>query len=290
VATRPGIFLPTRTFRTGQVSLHFAEGPQNGSPLVLLHGLSRDWRSFHPLLQELTRRFHVFAVDLRGHGGSSRVAGGYQIPGYGEDVREFISNVVPPGAAIFGHSLGAMVALWVAAAPSPRVQSVIVGDSMLWPQHFEHTFYGQFFTQLLPLLVREGSEEELAKAMGKITLRFPGLNEPVRIEELPQNMPEVLLEWARAAARSDPEALSMMLDGSALVGWDASILLPRVTCPTLLLQANPELDALLSDEEAAAALRLLPQANQVKFPLLGHALFMQQADPVLKAIFNFLDG
>lgn len=289
VATPSGISVPTRIFRARQASLHFAEGPSNGPPLVLLHGLSRDWRSFHPLLDDLMSRFHVFAPDLRGHGGSSRVPGGYRIAGFAEDIGEFIAAVVPPDAALFGHSLGALVALCVAGAADARVRSVIVGDSMLSPERFAHSLYAEFFNQLYRLLAAGGSEEQLARGMGKIVLRFPGLDEPVAIEDLPQNTPGVLREWARAAARTDPEALSMTLDGSAFVGWEPARVLPRVACPTLLLQGNPELDALLSDEEAEAALRLLPAAERVKFPLLGHALFMQQAKPVLEAILRFLE-
>lgn len=289
VPSGAGLPLSTRRFRSGEITLHFAEGPARGSPLVLLHGLSRDWRSFHPLLEALISRFHVFAVDLRGHGASSRVPGGYQISGYAADVREFIATVVPPGAAIFGHSLGAMVALSVASAASPRIHAVIVGDSMLWPRRFESTLYGEFFRQLYPLVARRGSEEQLARDMGKITLRLPGLDEPVRMEELPQNTPGVLLDWARTAIRTDPAALAAMLDGSSFAEWDPERVLARVTCPTLLLQGNPELDGLLSDAEAEAALRLLPEGEHIKFPLLGHALFMQQAKPVLAALLRFLE-
>jgi pimeloyl-ACP methyl ester carboxylesterase len=65
-------------------------------------------------------------------------------------------------------------------------------------------------------------------------------------------------------------------------------ILPQISCPTLLLQGNPELDALLTDDDVKIALKLLPNARHVKFPRLGHALFMQQAKPVLNAVISFL--
>jgi len=115
-----------------------------------------------------------------------------------------------------------------------------------------------------------------------------GFNESLRIEELPGNTMPVLLEWARCARLTDPETLAMTLDGSSFAGWDPAQMLPQISCPTLLLQGNPELDALLTDDDVILALRLLPNAKHVKFPLLGHALFMQQPKPVLKAMTSFL--
>src|SRR5215471_18127174 len=96
--------LSVRQFRGSGASINFAEGPSNGPPLVLLHGLSRTWQSFSPLLSELSSRFHLFAVDLRGHGGSSKVSGGYRISQFAQDISEFLARVVGREAALFGHS------------------------------------------------------------------------------------------------------------------------------------------------------------------------------------------
>jgi pimeloyl-ACP methyl ester carboxylesterase len=277
-----------KSFRTDKACVHFAEGPPTGPALVLLHGLTRDWRSFSVLLPELSRRFHVFALDLRGHGGSSHVAGSYRISECADDVIAFVHAVLPAGAAIFGHSLGAMIAVCVAASGNCQVNALIVGDTMITPDNFRHSLYTPLFQQLHELLLRHGSQDDLAAAMGKILIPLPGFDEPVRIEELPGNTPEVLADWAGCALQTDPKAIAMTVDGSAFEGWAPEVVLPRISCPTLLLQGNPELDALLSDDDVKFALRLLPNAQHLKFPLLGHALFMQQPRPVLNAVTSFL--
>jgi pimeloyl-ACP methyl ester carboxylesterase len=278
-----------QSFPASRVSLNYAEGPASGPGLVLLHGLARDWRSFLVLLPELSRRFHVFALDLRSHGGSSHVKGSYQISDFAQDVTEFINARLPSGTAIFGHSLGAMTAMNVAAGGNCHVKALILGDTMITSENFRRSLYAPLFRQLHELLLRHGkSRNALAAAMGKIRIPVPGLDEPVRIEELPGNTPEVLTEWARCALQTDPDAIAMTVDGTAFEDWEPEKTLRRISCPTLLLQGNPELDALLSDEDVKLALRLLPNAQHVKFPLLGHALFMQQAKPVLDAVINFL--
>jgi pimeloyl-ACP methyl ester carboxylesterase len=277
-----------KNFQAGGVSIHYAEGPPNGPPLALLHGLARDWKSFSVLLPELSSRFHIFTLDLRGHGKSSRVAHGYRISDYALDVSAFLKHVLPGGAAIFGHSLGAEVGMCVAADKDCRVSALILGDPVISPENFARSMYDPIFFQLHRLILRGGSREELARGIGRIEIRIPGFDRALRIEELPGNPELVLMEWARSAMLTDPEPLAMTLDGSSFAGWDPAQILPKISCPTLLLQGNPELDALLTDDDVKLALKLLPNAKHVKFPLLGHALFMQQPKPVLNAMLAFL--
>ena len=279
-----------KIFEPGEVSIHYAEGPPNGPTLVLLHGLARDWKSFFVLLPELSARFHIFALDLRGHGASSRVTRGYRITDYAQDVSAFLTQAVPNPAVIFGHSLGAEVGMCVAADGSCRVSALILGDPAIAHQNFARSMYDPLFLQLHQLILRSPSQQELARGIGKIEIQVPGGDEVLRIEELPGNTEPVLLEWARCAMQTDPETLAMTLDGSSFTGWDPVQVLPRISSPTLLLQGNPELDALLTDDDVKLALSLLPKAEHVKFPLLGHALFMQQAKPVLNALMSFLEN
>ena len=278
--------LQSKTIETQSVSIHYVEGPANGPPLVLLHGLSRDWSSFSVLFGELVPRFHVFVPDLRGHGESGRVPHGYRISEMAEDVKQLLEKVVPSPAVLFGHSLGAMVAIF-AAADNPRVSALIVGDSLITPSNLA-AMYDPIFSQLHKLVLKVRTEQELARGIGRIEIHFPGINEGIHLEELPGNSEAVLLEWARTAIRTDPDCLRMTLDRSAHEEWIPERVLPRIACPVLLLQGNPELDALLSDADLALAKRLLPRAEDVRFPLLGHALFMQNAKVVLDVVLPFI--
>jgi pimeloyl-ACP methyl ester carboxylesterase len=234
----------------------------------------------------LVPRFQIFSVDLRGHGESGRVKDGYRISAMAEDVEEFLDAVITSPAAVFGHSLGAMVGMF-AAADNPNVSALIIGDSLITPSNLA-AMYDPIFSQLHSLLLRGGTEEDLAHGIGKIEIHFPGISEGLCLEELPGNSDPVLLEWARTAIRTDPDCLRMTLNRSAHADWNPERILPRITCPVLLLQGNPELDALLSESDLTLAKRLLPRAQHVRFPLLGHALFMQQSKPVLAEVLRFL--
>ncbi len=277
------------SFTGGEVPIHYVEGPGHGPDLVLLHGLARDWNSFSPILSGLAPRFHLFILDLRGHGLSGRAPHGYAIPRFANDVSAFLTALAPAGAAIFGHSLGAMVGMHAAGSGKCNPTALIVGDSMISPENLARSPYHSLFSQLKKLIERGGSQQELARGIGQIEIRLPGFEETLRLHELAGNTPSILLEWARSAQLTDPEALTMSLDASAFQGWDPHTILPPIACPVLLLQGNPELDALLSDADVSLASKLLPRAEHVRFPLLGHALFMQKPEPVLKEVLRFLD-
>ena len=54
-------------------NIHYAEGPANGLPLLLVHGQAVDWQNYARVLPALADHYHVFALDCYGHGRSARV-------------------------------------------------------------------------------------------------------------------------------------------------------------------------------------------------------------------------
>jgi pimeloyl-ACP methyl ester carboxylesterase len=282
--------LGEHTYDTGEVQLNYAEGPAHGPPLVLLHGLGRRWQVFLPVIPALSLRWHIFAPDLRGHGKSSRVAGGYHGSQYSEDIARLLGERVSAPAVLFGHSLGGMLGMWVAAHHPELVRALILGDNMIIARRLHTPMYTALFSGLRDLARTGGSVERIADGIGKIVLPIPGTDEAVTIRELPGNDEAYLLSWARCVQQADADTYDMTLDGSSLEGWDGETVLRGIACPTLLLQASQELGGLMSDADVALATRLLAHHTHVKFRNLGHALFIQQPEPVLRAVTNFLES
>jgi pimeloyl-ACP methyl ester carboxylesterase len=282
--------LVERSFDSGEVRLNYAEGPAHGPPLVLLHGLGRRWQVFLPVIPALSLRWHIFAPDLRGHGKSSRVPRGYHGSQYSEDIACLLRERVAAPAVLFGHSLGGMLAMWVASHHPELVRALILGDNLIVVRHLQNPMYAALFSGLRDLARKGGSVEQIADDIGKIALPVAGTDESVTIRQLPGNDEAYLLSWARSVQQADPDTYEMTLDGSSLEGWDGETVLRGIACPTLLLQASQELGGLMSDADVALATRLLPHHTHVKFRNLGHALFIQQPEPVLRAVTNFLES
>jgi pimeloyl-ACP methyl ester carboxylesterase len=281
--------LQEKIFDAGVVKINYAEGPKRDRPIVLLPGLARNWRDFLALIPSLAQSWHVYAVDLRGHGKSGRVPRGYHSKSYAADVSRLLQELVGEPAVIFGHSLGGMIAMHIAAAHPELVRAVILGDNILSQASLSQGMYPALFAGLHKLARQGGTLQELARGLARIEIPLPGVDHLVAIGDIPGNSEAYLLNWAECLQQTDPETLGMTLDGSTQSDFDGEALLQAISCPTLILQANPDLGGLMSQAEVQRAMQLLARPQLVTFPLLGHALHLQQVHQVLKAVTSFLE-
>jgi pimeloyl-ACP methyl ester carboxylesterase len=105
---------------TNGLTLHYYEWPGAGPTLVLLHPSSGYGRMWEWTVDQLGGRFHVYALDQRGHGDSGRPDGDYSAEEYAQDLYLFFRHVGIDRAVIAGQSLGGRVGMVFAAT---------------WPQH-----------------------------------------------------------------------------------------------------------------------------------------------------------
>ena len=98
----------------GGCRLHVVEtGNRKGQPIVFLHGISQSWLSWSAqLCSELRRRYHLVAIDLRGHGLSDRPAAGYDDSQlWADDVDAVIRELSLDRPILSGWSYGPLVIL-----------------------------------------------------------------------------------------------------------------------------------------------------------------------------------
>jgi pimeloyl-ACP methyl ester carboxylesterase len=89
-------------------TLHYVGGGQ-GPALVLVHGFPQDWFEYHAIMPRLAQRFTVIAVDLRGVGGSTAAADGYDATNLAEDIHELVLALKLERVYLVGHDIGGMV-------------------------------------------------------------------------------------------------------------------------------------------------------------------------------------
>jgi pimeloyl-ACP methyl ester carboxylesterase len=152
--------------------------------------------------------------------------------------------------AVYGHSLGGWVALSLAAARPADVRGVVVAESAIFPEDIDPDLAISYLADL-PLALRS-----VAKSLRQL----------------------------------DPEVMVQFRDGRLIEHYDPAALLPRVTCPVLLLQGDPAKDGLMTDADVKRALGLLPKGAHVRLDGLGHGFHVEDAQRVLDLVIPFLQA
>jgi pimeloyl-ACP methyl ester carboxylesterase len=92
--------------------LAYVAYPGTGVPIVLLHGVGSSASGWDEAAKVMSMRgFHVIAVDMPGHGQSTKGPGDYSLGSLASSVRDLLDHLGIEQAVIVGHSLGGGVAL-----------------------------------------------------------------------------------------------------------------------------------------------------------------------------------
>jgi pimeloyl-ACP methyl ester carboxylesterase len=110
-----------------------------GKPILLIHGLgasSYTWRSITPPLAKTNR---VIAIDLKGFGDSEKpLDDAYSIADQARLVQDYMARRDLRGVTLVGHSFGGAVAMAVALedanAARPRIEKLVLIDSLAYEQ------------------------------------------------------------------------------------------------------------------------------------------------------------
>lgn len=98
----------------------------NAPPLLFLHGFGSALTQWQENLVPLSHSRMVYALDLIGFGGSEKAAANYKVGLWVEQVYDFWRSFIGQPIVLVGHSLGALVALSVAAAHPDMVKGLVL--------------------------------------------------------------------------------------------------------------------------------------------------------------------
>ncbi len=110
-------------------------GPEEGPPLVLIHGFGGDFLTFFLLQPLLAACYRTLSLDLPGHGGSTKTLPGADAAALAAVVGAVMSARGMQLAHLLGHSLGGAVALALAEREPERVSALtLVSPAGLGPE------------------------------------------------------------------------------------------------------------------------------------------------------------
>jgi len=110
--------------------LHYLDwGNENRPPLLMLHGIGRIAHTFDHIAPKFTDRYHVIAIDMRGHGDSDwDRSAAYLVEDYVKDLEAFVDQLHLTGLTLWGNSTGGRVVQVYAGLHPGAVRKLIVED------------------------------------------------------------------------------------------------------------------------------------------------------------------
>ena len=253
---------------TGIRMRYAVQGDPDGRPVILLHGVTDSWFSWSRVMPLLPAGWRVYALDQRGHGGTSVPESGYSLPALAEDVIAFLDAKGMATATVVGHSMGSLVAQHVAAGAPQRVSRLVLVDAAFDPGN------PGMAGLLRSLDALPGSvPESFAREFQASTIHVP--------------VPDDFFRQVVAISLGAPYHVWR----GAIAGFfapDAKAALAQISAPTLLLWG--ERDAVFSRNDQEALLAGIAGSRLITYPETGHAPHWERPEQFARDLEAFLGG
>lgn len=291
--------------------LNYAEGPDNGAALLLIHGQGMSWEDYSRVLPDLAASYHVYAVDCYGHGKSSHDATKYSCVVMGKNFVWFIENVMKEQCVVSGHSSGGILAAWIASNAPKDVLGLVLEDppffsvepdemqnTFVWLDSFQvnHDFLNQsevkdsdvyYFQHSYFWGLWGGLQQAVAKSAVKYKAQHPGKS--IKLWYIPCGWIHGTLYFNEF----DPQFAETFYNGSWLSGVSQEEILKGINCPSIYIKAatlygkDGVLYAANTDEDAKLVHSLV-QGNEMITIKSGHDIHFEHSIEFLQIMKNFL--
>lgn len=239
---------------------------------VFIHGAAND----HCVWALQSRYFahhgwNVLAIDLPGHGQSDGAACA-SIESLAQCVATFLDTINVKQAALFGHSMGALTALELAATRSDLAAKLgLIGTAV--PMAVSDA-----------LLDAAANDEEKARRMIVDWSYAPashlGNNHKVPSAWLPGNSLALMRRMKRGVLHADLAACKAYANGLYAA--------KSIQIPTLLVVG--ERDMMTPPKAAQAAIDAIANSKVIRLKEAGHTMLSEAPDDVLKALWSFANA
>jgi pimeloyl-ACP methyl ester carboxylesterase len=243
----------------------FEEAGAGGPPLLFVHGWACDHEFFAPQVQHFSPTHRTIAVDLRGHGASDKPEHPYTMAGFADDLVWLCGQIQVDQPVVIGHSMGAAVALLLAATYSGFASGIVMIDGGTRLQ----ASVPQRPDSVLPVDADFSGSDYQAVARRIVEPMFPPYADPQ------------LRTWIVERMLSTPRHV-LASARTHLLSTDATPLAAACTVPALYIQAatpRPELERFRE---------LCPQLMIGRTVGAGHFNMLEVPDQVNAMVVQFL--
>src|SRR4051812_43836863 len=117
---------------TDRVKLHYLEAG-NGQPIILIPGFMMPASIWETQIADLSKKYHVIAVDPRSQGDSDKPTEGNYFIRRAEDYRDLVDHLKLRNPVLVGWSMGvAELAYYAGHIDTGNIRGYVLVDGFLW--------------------------------------------------------------------------------------------------------------------------------------------------------------
>ncbi len=204
------------------LKLSYAEqGAHSAPPVVLLPGATDSLWSYQPVLEQLPPSLRAIALSPRGHGDSDKPATGYRVDDFAGDIVRFLDALDIERAVLVGHSSSCLIIRRVAIDSPDRVAGLVFEASPT-------TLRGHARLEGFVESVVSGLQDPIDAGFARAFVADTSSD-----QLSPQLVDTMVRELTKVPSRVWREMFG------ALLQYDDTAELGRITAPVLLLWARP---------------------------------------------------
>ena len=257
----------------GDFTTPYLEGGQ-GETVLLIHGFQSNKDIWIRMAKQLTKHYHVIAIDLPAHGDSTILMDkSYTVPEQAKRVIAVMDKLqLTQPVHVMGHSMGGAIAFHLAHLAPNQVKSLALMNSagVISPQPSELYLRNQKGEN--PLIVRN---EEDYKKMLAFTMSDP-----------PYIPSPIIATLTRIAIDREKVGEKIYQELNLKYSLNPEDVLPQIKVPTLVLWGDQ--DKVINVSSTEVFKRLMPQAQVVIFKGVGHAPQIERTKESAQAYETFL--
>ncbi len=256
------------TLRVNDIDLYY-ETAGAGPPVLLLHGLGSSTRDWEYQTAELGRRYRVIAMDVRGHGRSSRPKGPYSVAMFARDAVALLRALGAAPAHVVGLSMGGMIAFQMAVDAPEAVRSLAIANS--GPAMVLTKLSQRAMIQMRFAVVRLLGMKALARMVANPVFPKPEQEELRRkfIDSIGANHPRAYLDALRA-----------------INGWTVLDRIGGISCPVLIAASDQDYTPVAWKRAYAA---MIPGAQVAVIRDSRHVAPLDQPAEFNRVVMEFLE-
>lgn len=275
-------------FYSDRLKLQFWDWGTEGKPaLILVHGGLDHARNWDWVAKALRDDYHVYALDLRGHGNSAWAPGAlYSIAEHILDLSVLADIINQFPVRIIGHSLGAITTLLYAGVFPERVAKLVAIEGLGLPlQEARYTAPERMRRWIEKVRAVENRTQHSYPNLGAAVARMKEAN-PFLSDEVAKHLTLHGTNWNADGSiiwKFDNYARLFPPYGANL--QEAAEILRQVSCPVLLFWGR---QSFAKDPETDPLAQEIANRRIVKVDQAGHWLHHDQLEIFLRETKKFL--